>query len=588
MTRWLVLLALLGVPSLAQGADYYVAPTGIATNPGTLAAPISLTKALSSTSPAKPGDTIWLRGGTYQGTWVSVLTGTAEAPIVVRQFPGERATLDMAPSAGDALLVYGAYTWYWGFELISSDPVRSSKEVGSWPYDIKRGYGVNARGRHLKFINLIAHDLANGFGIWAEGFNIEVYGSLAYYNGWQAPDRAHGHGIYTQNKAGRHVLSDNITFHQFSHGIHAYGSDAAFLDYITLDGNISFGNGSIGSSGITRELLLGGGDVAADPIVTDNSTYGAQVNFGYGAGCTNAVISGNYFVGTGALLIHCAGSFSSNTIHSIYNHGSLPSLYPANTYLPASPTIPAVVRVRPNRYEAGRAHIAIYNWLNAPTVSVELVSAGLTIGQAFEIRDAQNYFGSPVYAGVYSGAPVSLPMMGLTAAAPIGLVPVPPRHTAPRFAAFVVVPTAAGLPAPPPPPPPVVILPPAPVEPEPEPDEPPKPPVVPPPTPVVPLPPLPTPPVQANRLPIVYLISPAGPTTYRLGPIRLEAIATDHDGRIASVLFAVNGVPIAADLTAPHLVVWTPLAPGAYSLTATAVDNRGATTLSRTVQVLVR
>src|SRR5579862_3787313 len=88
------LLAVLGVVNARRGGSgraWYVATTGTSTGDGTRAHPLDLATALSGASPARPGDTIWLTSGTYHGAFVSDLTGTKAAPILVRQAPGERA-----------------------------------------------------------------------------------------------------------------------------------------------------------------------------------------------------------------------------------------------------------------------------------------------------------------------------------------------------------------------------------------------------------------------------------------------------------------------------------------------------------------
>ena len=73
-------------------SQYHVAPDGHVSAPGTLREPLSLTRALSAAGPARPGDTIWLHRGTYPGAYTSTLTGQPDKPIIVRQWPGERAT----------------------------------------------------------------------------------------------------------------------------------------------------------------------------------------------------------------------------------------------------------------------------------------------------------------------------------------------------------------------------------------------------------------------------------------------------------------------------------------------------------------
>jgi hypothetical protein len=94
--------------------------------------------------------------------------------------------------------------------------------------------------------------------------------------------------------------------------------------------------------------------------------------------------------------------------------------------------------VRSNLYEPGRANIVVYNWNRYPVVSVDVQNAGLRIGDQFEVRDAQDYFGPPVLAGVWVGQQLSLPMTGVRIAYPNGNVPNPQPHTSAEFGAFVL------------------------------------------------------------------------------------------------------------------------------------------------------
>src|SRR6476469_6924447 len=84
----------LGLTVPALGADFYVAPNASGSGNGSFSNPWQLQTALNQPSAVHPGDTIWLRGGTYSGTFVSLLNGTAASPIIVRQYAGELATLD--------------------------------------------------------------------------------------------------------------------------------------------------------------------------------------------------------------------------------------------------------------------------------------------------------------------------------------------------------------------------------------------------------------------------------------------------------------------------------------------------------------
>jgi hypothetical protein len=418
--------------------ELHVAPTGSSRNDGSPEHPLDLATALSKKSPARPGDTIWLHGGTYAGAFVSHLAGRPGAPITVRQAPGERAVIDSAGSRLDALLVYGRWAWYWGFEITNSHPLRESQEMGSWPNDLLRGAGVIARGPNVKFINLVVHDLAGGFGIWEEAVDTEAYGNVIYYNGWVAPDRGHGHGIYTQNAApSTRLIRDNIIFDQFSHGIHAFGSERAALDNIELEGNIAFNNGALVGD-FARDILLGGGRVAANPVIRNNFTYGgAQSNLGYSAGCSNGLVTDNFFGMGPFVLTNCRALVEHNTFWGTVPH-AVREQYPENVFLDEAPA-GTMVRLRTNRYEEGRSHIVVYNPDHRPTVSVNIAATCSSAADRFEVRDAQNFFAPPVASGACEDSPLDLPLTGLSVAPPIGQVPVAPQHTAPDFAVFIVL-----------------------------------------------------------------------------------------------------------------------------------------------------
>src|SRR5438046_8909156 len=143
--------------TLPTAADFFVSPSGSPSGDGSFANPWDLATALDGPAAVTPGSTIWLRGGTYAegpyyGGYSSNLTGTAAAPIVVRQFPGERATVTKF------LVVRGGYTWYWGFEIVHTTP-----PVGD------ELFGFDELGPGAKFINLVVHEATwSGIGIRPE------------------------------------------------------------------------------------------------------------------------------------------------------------------------------------------------------------------------------------------------------------------------------------------------------------------------------------------------------------------------------------------------------------------------------------
>src|SRR4051794_17558684 len=95
MRRACLSLALLCAALPARTAEFHVAPDGRSDGDGSRARPWDLATALAQPPAVRPGDTVWLRGGTYRGTFTSRLTGAPGAPVTVRQAPGERATVDL-------------------------------------------------------------------------------------------------------------------------------------------------------------------------------------------------------------------------------------------------------------------------------------------------------------------------------------------------------------------------------------------------------------------------------------------------------------------------------------------------------------
>lgn len=420
-----------------------VSPDGGPAGDGSAERPLDLATALSAASPIRAGGTVWLRGGTYRlpAPVTGSLRGTEAAPIVVRSALGEHAVLDGADIRGPAFTANGEWTIYRDFEITSSAPWRAGPALD-------RASGVDVHGANVTIANLVVHDLATGFGIWADAVDTEAYGNIIYYNGWVGPDRPHGHGIYTQNKTGVRRLTDNVIFSQFGIGIHAYGSDEAFLDDITLDGNVVFSNGVTAGD---LNILVGGHRVANRPVLRANLTYaspGPGNNIGFDSGCTEARVTDNYFAtvrnGYAVEFRNCRGVVERNVFVGatrgvadgrIQTQDELRAAYPGNAFV--EPPAPSRVFVRPNRFTPGRAHVVIYNWARSAEVEVDLSSVGLPLGSPFAIRDVRNLAAPPVVSDNYTGRPVRVPVAGLSAAPMTGW-PHPPRHEGPEFVVFVV------------------------------------------------------------------------------------------------------------------------------------------------------
>src|SRR5581483_10777060 len=62
---------------------------------------------------------------------------------------------------------------------------------------------------------------------------------------------------------------------------------------------------------------------------------------------------------------------------------------------------------------------------------------------------------------------------------------------------------------------------------------------------------------------------------------------SDPDGTVTQVEFLANAASVAAASSPPYVARWSGVAPGAYTLTAKATDDRGATTVSQPVAFVV-
>lgn len=494
----LAIVIILAAGSVSVRArDFWVSSQGNARGTGELTNPWDLQTALNQPKPVKPGDTIWLKAGVYRGTFTSNLTGTASAPITVRNYAGERAMIDRAgvdAMGKAALTVNGCFVWFWGLEITNTYSDRNRKSPFTGTVKAWRGPGVYVQyGVGFKFINMVIHD--NNTGIYDKEDGTEIYGCLIYFNG----NNTFGHGVYIGNQSGTKSVKDCFIFDNAGLGIQSYSANStSHQKGIHIEGNAAFNNGAITLDDQNSTNILVGGEVgvpAERVTVTDNFIYdaasiAANKSKGLRLGQTDqnnqdAVVKGNYIAARVPLSILWwnALELRGNTIYSAGTSGILqmprgidPSLYAwdHNVYISGRPEGPLFtfssntglsardwqqrgldnnskwiqsdrlrptgvkVFVRPNVYEQGQGHIVVFNWDLTTFVSVDVSNVGLHTGDSFEVRDVQNYFAPPVVSGVFKGQAIRLPMRLSQVTRPVGNVERIPSHTAPEFGAFVI------------------------------------------------------------------------------------------------------------------------------------------------------
>lgn len=474
---------------------YFIAPTGLQINAGSISSPWSIQYGLSN-STVVAGDTIYLRGGTY-GTGGSysvtaTVAGTLGNPVTIRQYPYERAVINGAVYAS------GNYQIHQGYEIYNSATATRTNASSVL------GPGLNLTGVGCKAINMVVHDVGNA-GIWwpQSATTSEIYGCVMWGVGLYDTDDGNsirGTAIYGQNQTGTRTVRNNLSFKNFSGGMKAY-AETVYANGFTFDGNVTWWNYA---DGILIDAIHNPIDAAT---VTSNVSYDDNNNrLGMSSiGHTNILIAGNTFIGVAlndytmlewsigwkalTMTNNVYAELSANPAWSdtvkmwqierylgagytvdkdvFYTTGTGSQVFdvdggPRATFaqIQASPgwelngafnnSIPAanVVTIQPNAYESGRANIIVLNWQGSSTTSVNISGIGLTEGQNYEVRDAQNWLGTPCIRSVYhaSSPTVTLPL-NLTPVTPLLGTPTHfPRpintHTPTTFNAFVILPTA--------------------------------------------------------------------------------------------------------------------------------------------------
>ncbi len=407
-----VLVSLILTCGPAVPAEWYVATDGRAEGEGTKDSPWDPESTLVGRQKVEPGDTVWIRGGTYKHPdrklgspgYVVRLAGEEEKPIHVRAVPGQRVTID----GGLTVQAPSTYLWIWDLEILVSENFSMSRrveETGSHPQSYNRPWGglnVHA-GKGCKYINLVIHDNAQGISFWSGATDSEVHGCIIHDNGWDAPDRGHGHAIYTQNKEGTKTISDCIMTGGFSYTMHAYGSSRAYVDNYLVVGNVCYSGGP---------FLIGGGRPSRNIRAFQNYLHGINMRIGYSAPHNeDCYIRENVIVD---------GRLEIKDYRKAVDEGNL-VLAPGDPR-PTEP--PARVVLRVNRYDPSRANVVIFNWAKKPTVELTPGSF-LQPGDEYRLLDPRVFFGRPVLSGTFDGSPLRVPLDG-------------------EFAAFVLIKRAGG------------------------------------------------------------------------------------------------------------------------------------------------
>ena len=247
----------------STGAIYYVDTAGSDTlNDGSSGAPWETIQ--HAVDNVGPGDTIYVRTGTYLGARIEA-SGTPADWITLKAAPGADVLLNAPGPDNKRDSILEIETWegdgtvaYWiieGLEVAGAD---------DWGIDV-RGTALNHSHHFIIRGNDVHH---NGIPTTSTGIftafvdDVTVENNESYNNG--------EHGIYLSNSGDRFTVRGNELHHNLNCGIHmngdlSQGGDGTISDGLIED-NVIYENGTGGCSGIN-------GDGITDTLIRNNLLY---------------------------------------------------------------------------------------------------------------------------------------------------------------------------------------------------------------------------------------------------------------------------------------------------------------------------
>jgi len=466
-------------------AGWIVAPAeagASASSAGTIDSPWTLQYAFQGAGgQVQPGATVYLRGGTYTHAADSDgdinVSGSSEAPITFRSYPGEWAVIDAAYTGRSAVRFFGSDVILRDVELVNSDPQRDVGQQG-------RSDLTYWKGPRCRLINSVLHDGGNAVGFWAESHDSEVYGCLIYNTGmWERANPAvtWGHSFYVQNEEGAtKKINSNVALFPFRNGLDVYSATTAGGAGVTVEGNVLAYPGG-GYKNPDEEPAVGINGTFSPGGKAEDFTFNRNVLFIPDARHTNWMMNGadldhgrlecvgNEFIGGGYVtqwghwdeavvrenrwvgeyyLVHHATQYPVNAPgidwdanEYFYTYGQAPGnpefwyrnachswdqwyadtgVDRSSTYTYSAPTDLRVL-IRPNEYERGRAWIIVINHSPETRALVSFDGLGLEPGERWEVIDAQNWPGGSILSDTYAeGSAFFLPLDRTEAPKPIG------------------------------------------------------------------------------------------------------------------------------------------------------------------------
>ncbi len=403
------------------------------------------------------------------GFWIE-LDGAEAAPVVVKPYNHEKVILkgnNMSGEGAATLRLQGKHIHVYDLVVTQTDRKRTSAIFGSWPTDVATEIGVVIRGAHCKLINCFIYDVYSSLiNSPSTAVDAEIYGNIGFNAGWMeiSPKRyrGHGHAIYFQNRSGKKRIENNILFKTHGYGLQFYSEGGTGTTGADVRKNIVFMAGALETIGAVSGGYTYLMDTPSGTILDGNYSYLLDRGVGFLIGYNNVgeevTIRNNYGCGghKGMLFFRFKNVFARNNTYVMENKRSnnhdylMAQIHYSNdptityqydidsttyytdsaefhqsghfsrwqskygvdaggscTYVSSMRDVPNKIEVIPNKYEAKRGHIVIYNHKHLPTVTVD-VSNVLKSGDTYWLYDVED-MRQPIQHGVYEGFPLQIP-----------------------------------------------------------------------------------------------------------------------------------------------------------------------------------
>jgi hypothetical protein len=243
----LIVMTTLLAARRAQATDYYVATTGSDSNAGTMASPFATLQKGVNTAVA--GDTVWIRGGTYNITTPATTgaginftkSGTAQSPINYFAYQGEVPVFDFT----NMVISTTGYTH--GFVINASYLHFKGLEIRYVPMNTFSNNGVAVTGGGYDIFELLNmhHNSGNGIFIGSKTagghqiLNCDAHDNYDATSSQGQGQNADGFGVHYQTTGATTIIRGCRSWWNSDDGYDLINQEVP----VTVENSWAFGNG---------------------------------------------------------------------------------------------------------------------------------------------------------------------------------------------------------------------------------------------------------------------------------------------------------------------------------------------------------